>query len=73
MPTRSMHEDDPLEDFTRREITLDCVPKGTVTKVVHTAGTGPAVIVMAEMPGGDGILGSVTKRLWKKRLWKKRF
>ena len=51
MPTRSMHEDDTLEDFTRREITLDCVPKGTVTKVVHTAGTGPAVIVMAEMPG----------------------
>ena len=46
MPTRSMHEDDPLEDFTRREITLD-----GVTKVVHVAGSGPAVIVMAEMPG----------------------
>ena len=39
-------EDDPLEDFDRREITLD-----GVTKVVHAAGTGPAVIVMAEMPG----------------------
>jgi dienelactone hydrolase len=39
-------EDDPLEDFDRREITLD-----GATKVVHAAGTGPAVIVMAEMPG----------------------
>jgi dienelactone hydrolase len=39
-------EDDPLEDFDPREVTLD-----GVTKVVHVAGTGPAVIVMAEMPG----------------------
>ena len=46
MPARSMHEDDPLDDFTRREITLD-----GVTKAVHTAGSGPAVIVMPEMPG----------------------
>lgn len=43
---RSMKEDDPLEDFTAREITLD-----GVAKRVHVAGTGPAVIVMAEMPG----------------------
>jgi hypothetical protein len=41
-----MDEDDPLEDFDPREITLD-----GVTKVVHVAGTGPAVIVMTEMPG----------------------
>jgi len=41
-----MNVDDQLEDFTPREITLD-----GVTKVVHTAGTGPAVIVMTEMPG----------------------
>ena len=41
-----MNEDDPLEDFDPRAITLD-----GVTKVVHVAGTGPAVIVMAEMPG----------------------
>jgi dienelactone hydrolase len=41
-----MHEDDPLDDFTRREITLD-----GVTKAVYTAGSGPAVIVMPEMPG----------------------
>lgn len=48
MPTaaRNMHEDDPLDDFAPREITLD-----GVTKVVHVAGTGPAVIVMTEMPG----------------------
>src|SRR5258705_6329289 len=46
MPKRSMKQDDPLEDFTRRDITLD-----GVSKVVHVAGTGPAVVVMAEMPG----------------------
>jgi len=41
-----MHEDDPLEDFDRRELTLE-----EVTKVVHITGKGPAVIVMSEMPG----------------------
>jgi len=41
-----MQEEDRLEDFARREITLD-----GVTKLVHVAGTGPAVIVMTEMPG----------------------
>src|SRR3954462_14091700 len=46
MPHRSMKEDDPLEDFRRREITLD-----GVAKRVYAAGAGPAVIVMAEMPG----------------------
>ena len=46
MRTRSIHEDDPLEDFARREITLD-----GVAKVVYVAGSGSAVIVMAEMPG----------------------
>jgi dienelactone hydrolase len=46
MLKRNMHEDDPLEDFDPREITLD-----DVTKVVHVAGSGPAVIVMTEMPG----------------------
>ena len=35
MPKRNMKQDDPLEDFTRREITLD-----GVTKVVHVAGAG---------------------------------
>src|SRR3954466_10344816 len=46
MRNRGIHEDDPLEDFARREITLD-----GATKAVYVAGSGPAVIVMAEMPG----------------------
>lgn len=46
MVKRSMQEEDRLDDFTRRMITLD-----GVAKVVHVAGSGPAVIVMTEMPG----------------------
>jgi dienelactone hydrolase len=46
MPARSMKEDDPLEDFARREIAFD-----GVAKRVYVAGPGPAVIVMSEMPG----------------------
>jgi dienelactone hydrolase len=46
MPNRNIEEDDPLEDFDPREVTLD-----GGTKVVHVAGSGPAVIVMTEMPG----------------------
>ena len=42
----SANQDDSLEDFDPRAITL-----GGVTKVVHVAGTGPAVFVMTEMPG----------------------
>ncbi|RKH52999.1 dienelactone hydrolase [Corallococcus sp. AB049A] len=38
--------DDPLDDFERRSITLDAA-----TRTVYVAGRGPAVIVMAEMPG----------------------
>jgi dienelactone hydrolase len=41
-----MDEDDPLEDFDPRKITLE-----GAGKVVHVAGSGPAVIVMTEMPG----------------------
>ncbi|MFL6157703.1 MAG: dienelactone hydrolase family protein [Marmoricola sp.] len=41
-----MTADDPLSDFDRRELTFD-----GVTKVVHVAGTGPAVVVLTEMPG----------------------
>lgn len=37
---------DPLDDFERRNITLM-----DQTKLVFVAGTGPAVIVMPEMPG----------------------
>ena len=46
MSRRSMKEDDSLEDFARRGITLD-----GVTKQVYVGGSGPAVIVMSEMPG----------------------
>jgi len=46
MTTRDIHQDDPLDDFEPRAITLD-----GVTKTVHVAGKGPAVIVMTEMPG----------------------
>jgi dienelactone hydrolase len=38
--------DDPLGDFVRRDIELE-----SEAKVVHVAGSGPAVIVMPEMPG----------------------
>jgi dienelactone hydrolase len=41
-----MPKDDKLEDFACREITLD-----GVTKKVYVTGSGPAVIVMTEMPG----------------------
>lgn len=46
MTERSMKEDDPLDDFAHREITLD-----GVTRRVYVGGAGPAVIVMHEMPG----------------------
>ena len=46
VPRRNLNADDPLEDFEPRQITLD-----GLTKVVHVAGSGPAVLVMTEMPG----------------------
>ncbi|KRA76880.1 dienelactone hydrolase [Lysobacter sp. Root667] len=46
MPSRSQTQPDPLEDFVVRQIVLD----GS-RKRVYVAGSGPAVIVMAEMPG----------------------
>lgn len=46
MTQRTMNEADPLDDFHRRAMTLD-----GITKSVYQAGAGPAVIVMAEMPG----------------------
>ena len=45
-PAQCNIADDPLDDFEHRPITLD-----GVTKVVHVKGSGPAVIVMTEMPG----------------------
>lgn len=46
MPSRTLDEFDPLDDFTPRTITLD-----GITKVVQVSGSGPAVIVMPELPG----------------------
>ncbi|MGA9524399.1 MAG: dienelactone hydrolase family protein [Myxococcaceae bacterium] len=46
MTKRDPNQDDSLDDFDRRSITLE-----GATKVVYVAGTGPAVIVMTEMPG----------------------
>jgi dienelactone hydrolase len=44
--TPKITDRDEMADFERREVTLI-----GVTKRVYIAGTGPAVIVMAEMPG----------------------
>lgn len=41
-----LSSDDSLDDFARRQLTLDAT-----TRAVYVAGEGPAVIVMAEMPG----------------------
>jgi dienelactone hydrolase len=46
MPNQKMNEDDKLEDFSAREVTLN-----GVAKRVYIAGSGSAVIVMTEMPG----------------------
>src|SRR6478672_3514219 len=46
MSRRNMSEDDPLQDFEQRAVTLE-----GIAKTVHVAGDGPAVIVMTEMPG----------------------
>jgi dienelactone hydrolase len=46
MAARDLRLDDPLDDFSARAIAID-----GVTKRVHVAGQGPAVIVMTEMPG----------------------
>nr|WP_295787576.1 dienelactone hydrolase family protein [Rhodoferax sp.] len=46
MSTHNLQENDALSDFDPRDITLD-----GVSKKVYVAGSGPAVIVMTEMPG----------------------
>jgi len=45
-PQRPLTEPDPLDDFTSRRIEID-----GLSKIVHVAGSGPAVIVMPETPG----------------------
>lgn len=46
MSRQDVKVDDPLHDFSARVVTLD-----NIGKKVWVAGKGPAVIVMAEMPG----------------------
>ena len=46
MTIRPLNRDDPLDDFQRRTISL----LGH-DRLVYTMGSGPAVIVMTEMPG----------------------
>jgi dienelactone hydrolase len=46
MNATSLQTPDPLDDFRRRDM-----PLGGLSKTVYVAGTGPAVIVMTEMPG----------------------
>src|SRR5271170_1275646 len=46
MATPKPEQDDPLEDFEPRTVTLE-----DVAKAVNVSGAGPAVIVMTEMPG----------------------
>lgn len=46
MRKHNLNVNDSLNDFRRRELSFE-----HVTKTVHHAGAGPAVIVMAEMPG----------------------
>src|SRR4051794_16208743 len=46
MSGRSDRRDDPIEDFSRREVAVE-----GLVKTVYVAGSGPAVILMPEMPG----------------------
>lgn len=46
MAREDLMQDDRLDDFEQRPITID-----GIAKIVNVAGTGPAVIVMTEMPG----------------------
>lgn len=46
MPETSTNQDDLLEDFVARQVQLN-----GAGKTVYVAGSGPAVIVMTEMPG----------------------
>ena len=43
---RRLTEPDPLDDFAPRRVDVD-----GISKIVHVAGSGPAVIVMPETPG----------------------
>jgi hypothetical protein len=57
-PGPSLSDRDPMTDFERREVTL----LGR-TKRVYVSGAGPAVIVMAEMPG---IYAQAARLSWRR-------
>jgi dienelactone hydrolase len=46
MATTRTQRDDPLDDFVKRAVSI-----GEVSKTVYVTGSGPAVILMPEMPG----------------------
>ncbi|MFD9903159.1 dienelactone hydrolase family protein [Streptomyces sp. NPDC059063] len=46
MTTKRAQRDDPLDDFSRRVVSID-----DISKTVYVAGSGPAVVLMPEMPG----------------------
>ncbi|MER6357917.1 dienelactone hydrolase family protein [Streptomyces sp. NPDC001634] len=46
MTTMRARRDDPLDDFSRRAVSVD-----DVSKTVYVTGSGPGVILMPEMPG----------------------
>jgi dienelactone hydrolase len=58
MSALAWNKPDALADFERRDLTL----LGT-TKRVYVAGTGPAVIVMSEMPGIYSLVAGFARRV----------
>ncbi len=46
MAANALTDDDPLDDFAAREVSIE-----GLAKIVRVSGEGPAVIVMPEMPG----------------------
>jgi dienelactone hydrolase len=56
--TQQLDQRDPLDDFERRDVSL--LGK---SKLVFVAGTGPAVIVMTEMPGISPYVARFARRV----------
>jgi dienelactone hydrolase len=57
-PLRDPEKRDPLEDFDRRDLTFV-----GETRPIFVSGTGPAVIVMAEMPGIYPLVSRFARRV----------
>ena len=58
MPARDLNQHDPLEDFEHRPVTLQ-----GQSKLVFVGGSGPAVIVMTEMPGIYPLVARFARRV----------